>query len=578
MKKKLLAVWLIFILAAGSFCTAAADQTLKDLFRSNNIPETASIEVPANIALQKEGQAGFTEGPVSLTVKEVSAIPKFNFSATMYMDEVRKAFNRYMLIGSTLCGDDEALLNELANTKVTGHFTIRITYPREFVLPSNFTIEKAMVGFNSGAGAIFREDSRRVITSGNNRIMVIEMSIAGTEASGRPGYITAGELQAGLSDYLGDLSLTCNGVKINDFGTFTISGEVTGTTVFGDTENPIATINYTAKQTGNATKLSETIEVKKSTTSAGGGGGSAPTTNQVQLSFNIPGFQGQINPIVQGSGASININDIKAPVRPGSVFAGWYYDAACTKLATGTITITENTVLYGKFVNVTAPSVLNSEEHMAYVLGYPEGDIRPESNITREEIATIFYRLLKDDKRNEIFSESNNFSDVESDRWSNTAISTMAKGGYIEGYENGSFAPAVPITRAEFVTIASRFADAAGDGSNVEFSDISGHWAEVNIKYVAANSWINGYDDGTFRPDKYITRAEAITIINKMMVRYADAESIAPGAKQWNDNLPTAWYYYQILEATNSHAFTRREDGYNENWTKILENKEWTER
>ena len=150
----------------------------------------------------------------------------------------------------------------------------------------------------------------------------------------------------------------------------------------------------------------------------------------------------------------------------------------------------------------------------------------------------------------------------------------MANGGYITGYEDGTFRPGNFITRAEFATIAARFLD-KDYATELVFSDISGHWAEKYIESVATSHWVNGYEDGTFRPDRYITRAEAITIINRILVRYLNKDGIHPDARQWPDNLEDAWYYYEMIEATSSHYYYRMDDGIHEKWTDLKPNKVW---
>ena len=222
--------------------------------------------------------------------------------------------------------------------------------------------------------------------------------------------------------------------------------------------------------------------------------------------------------------------------------------------------------LYARYINLKAPEQLISEDHMAYIAGYPDGTIQPEANITREEVVSAFYRLLKPEFKATIETETNSFSDVAADRWSNKAISTMANGGFIVGDENGNFNPSNPITRAEFVAIANKFlgTDVIVPDMN-QFSDISGHWAEKAI-LAAANGayWISGYSDGTFKPNNYITRAEAMTIINKMLVRYGD--TTAENVKAWPDVSAADWYYSQVIEATNDNIYERMGNGWQEKW------------
>ena len=228
--------------------------------------------------------------------------------------------------------------------------------------------------------------------------------------------------------------------------------------------------------------------------------------------------------------------------------------------------------------NITTTSAgtvpeLNKTEHYAYIVGYPEGDVRPERNITREEVATIFFRLLTDASRQEYWKQTNDFGDVEDDRWSNNAVSTMTNAEVVFGYEDGTFRPWTPIKRAEFAAMAARFDSGEYEGEN-KFSDIDGHWASEEINRAAERGWISGYEDGTFRPEQYITRAEAMTLINKMLERVVNAENIHSDAIFWPDNLPEMWYYTNVEEATNSHDYDRLSDN-TEKWTGINTPRDW---
>ncbi len=216
---------------------------------------------------------------------------------------------------------------------------------------------------------------------------------------------------------------------------------------------------------------------------------------------------------------------------------------------------------------------LEKFDHFAYVIGYPEGDVRPLNNITREEVAMIFYRLLTDESRNALLSDVNPFTDMEGHTWSNRAISTLYNAGILSGYPDGTFKPSAPITRAEFATIAAKF-DKLELGSASNFTDIFGHWAEKYITSSEIKGWIKGYPDLTFKPDKDITRAEAMTLINNVLERAVPAENIHPDAKFWPDNPSKEWYYEAVMEATNSHDYIY-EDDKDELWTGMKPNKVW---
>ena len=222
---------------------------------------------------------------------------------------------------------------------------------------------------------------------------------------------------------------------------------------------------------------------------------------------------------------------------------------------------------------------LNTEDHYAYIVGYPDGNVKPEGNITRAEVATIFFRLLTDESRNEFWSQTNNYSDVSEDAWYNNAVSTLSNAGIIDGYEDGTFKPDGNITRAEFATIAVRFFEATYDGGDL-FSDIAGHWAQDYINEAANAGIVDGYPDGTFQPQQLITRAEAMTMVNRTIDRHPDADHLLDDMIVWPDNPETAWYYEQVQEATNSHEYTMNTDDEQnpyEIWTELLPNRDWSE-
>ncbi len=216
---------------------------------------------------------------------------------------------------------------------------------------------------------------------------------------------------------------------------------------------------------------------------------------------------------------------------------------------------------------------LEKVDHFAYVIGYPDGEVKPMGKITREEVAMIFYRLLTDDSRNELLSDVNPFTDLAGHDWSNRAISTLYNAGIISGYPDGTFRPSAPITRAEFATIAAKFDELELQNTS-KFTDIFGHWAEDYITSSENKGWIKGYPDLTFKPEQDITRAEAMTLINNVLERAVPAENIHPDAIFWPDMTSDDWYYEAVMEATNSHDYIYNEDG-EELWTGMKANKVW---
>ena len=224
-----------------------------------------------------------------------------------------------------------------------------------------------------------------------------------------------------------------------------------------------------------------------------------------------------------------------------------------------------------------AIEVLNKEEHFNYVIGYTDGTIRPGNNISRAEIATIFFRLLKDDVREKYMTTDCDFSDVASGAWCRRAIATLTNIGIIHGYTDGTFRPNAQITRAELATIIARFANL--DVNTKTFSDITGHWAQKSIELAAGNGWINGYTDGTFRPNNKITRAETFAMINRVLDRMTKSvDDLLPQSdmNMWLDNMDeSAWYYRDVQEATNYHKCDRVGDSIYEKWTAKIADIDW---
>ena len=225
------------------------------------------------------------------------------------------------------------------------------------------------------------------------------------------------------------------------------------------------------------------------------------------------------------------------------------------------------------------PTGLNGDDHFAYIVGYPNGNVEPNGNITRAEVATIFFRLLTEEVRTANSTQSNSLSDVTRGQWFNHAVSTLSSMGIVKGHNGGMFAPNAPITRAEFAAIAARFDDKNTDTSS-KFTDIASHWAKNKIGIAANKGWINGYPDGTFRPNQYITRAEAMTLVNRVLNRLPENSSdLLDSMIKWPDNSDaSAWYYLAVQEATNSHAYSdKSKDDKYEKWTTIRDARDWTE-
>ena len=264
----------------------------------------------------------------------------------------------------------------------------------------------------------------------------------------------------------------------------------------------------------------------------------------------------------------------------------WYFtDSNRVEHNAGEKAAFHNTIDTGKddYYPIIIPTIINKDtgmlnktDHFAYVIGYPDGTVHPNGQITRAEVATIFFRLLRDEVRDGAFTTSNTYSDVAYGKWYNNPISTMSALGIITGYPDGTFKPNKPITRAEFAAIAARF-DETQSGKSATFSDVIGHWAAKEIGIAYYNDWIKGYPDGTFKPDQNITRAEAMTLINRVLERKPESPAdLLTNMNKWTDNMDTSkWYYLDVQEATNSHGYTRKTFNY-ELWRQMLPDPDWS--
>ena len=222
------------------------------------------------------------------------------------------------------------------------------------------------------------------------------------------------------------------------------------------------------------------------------------------------------------------------------------------------------------------PEMLNGEDHYAYLLGYEDGTVRPNGSISRAEVATVLFRLLKDDVRMQNLTKDNAYSDVSDTAWYSTAVSTLSKMGVISGYPDGTFRPNAPITRAEFAAMIARF-DETAKSADTPFTDISGHWAENAIGKAYGNGWVEGSSKTVFCPESNLTRAETATLLNRVLHRLPEKESdLLANQIVWPDNPETFWGYLAIQEATNSHEYERKADGVHEMQTAKRENRDWS--
>ena len=271
----------------------------------------------------------------------------------------------------------------------------------------------------------------------------------------------------------------------------------------------------------------------------------------------------------------------KDPVNGGYIFDGWYTDKTFRHRYDFSTPLTEDITIYAKWFLVVLPGVtvkkntpkLNTADHFAYVQGYPDGTVKPAGNITRAETAAILFRLMDDASRKTYYSTKSGFRDVASGSWYNTYVATLNNAGVITDSSNGYFRPNEAITRAELAAMLAKFSETTGAANY--FNDVSAkYWAANAIAICAKLGWITGYPDGTFRPDKNVTRAELMAMINRATGRAPkSADAFLPGMKTWIDNTSDKWYYLDVQEATNSHSYTVKGS---ETWTALTSDPNWS--
>ena len=271
----------------------------------------------------------------------------------------------------------------------------------------------------------------------------------------------------------------------------------------------------------------------------------------------------------------------KDPVNGGYIFDGWYTDKTFRHRYDFSTPLTEDITIYAKWFLIVLPGVtvkkntpkLNTADHFAYVQGYPDGTVKPAGNITRAETAAILFRLMDDASRKTYYSTKSGFRDVASGSWYNTYVATLNNAGVITDSSNGYFRPNEAITRAELAAMLAKFSETTGAANY--FNDVSAsYWAANAIAICAKLGWITGYPDGTFRPDKNVTRAELMAMINRATGRAPkSADAFLPGMKTWSDNTADKWYYLDVQEATNSHSYTVKGS---ETWTALTSDPNWS--
>ena len=320
---------------------------------------------------------------------------------------------------------------------------------------------------------------------------------------------------------------------------------------------------------------------------------------QYTLHFNANGGEGTMGDLTYTHGQDQSLTKCGF-TRAGYAFLGWAM-AADGKVAyhdQQSLSITQDTTLYAVWKqqpnqggsggghhnsggtqekpDETPPTTLNDTDHYAYIVGYEDGTIRPNGHITRAEAATVFFRLLTDKARDANLTDRSPYPDVSAGDWYNKAIATLSRMGILSGYEDGSFRPNATVTRAEFAAMAARF-DTEAKPVDTPFTDLTGCWAADEIAKAYGKGWVNGYGDNTFRPNGPITRAEAVTLINRVLRRLPETDKdLLPDERTWPDNPETFWGYLALQEASNSHLYDRKSDGY-ETQTKLLPPRDWSQ-
>lgn len=563
MKRILVSLFLVLTMVVSSVCcVGAAEPGTVDWFKgkfesadpalNTNVEE---IEVPVKIEVKLSD--GGTYGP-SVTTTTGQLV---DLRATLDMSAVKA-----LVTSGKLALDKQNKYNDVMNYPVTGRFVIKTSWTG--ILEEDTINNPLATG--SLEGFKFYDNNGDEIA---NQIIFTETTprsfeIADGKNVGVTAYIDASTTVDGVVTALpSTITLEHKGLKVINFGD--IDGEFVEEAVLANYEN--ATYTKVVFDSGvDERYVDYKFEVtpakinKKSSNYSGGG---VPTTYPVKY------VDADGKTVVLGNYAiDKEVTLDKAPeAEEGKVFLGW-----ATEVDGDVVYKLGDTFKMPKAAVTLYPvwgdePSLNKAEHFAYIKGYPDGTVRPQANISREEVATIFYRLLSEETRAAYSTNTHSFTDVEGGRWSEEAIATLAKAGIINGRTKTAFAPEASITRAEFATIAARFDSDPYTAGEDMFSDITGHWAAEYINRAASHGWVTGDGNGTFRPDDYITRAEAATLINRVLERNPEAvEDLLDEMIKFPDNADTnAWYYLDMQEASNDHDYVRKEDGVHESWTAL---------
>ncbi len=475
-----------------------------------------SVTAPINVTLGTTPTYG--EDTAIDNAYQVASGGTFDAKATIDMSNVKTQWDNYIARGIEILGAGATADEVISAVTLSGEFTVTIT-----VDPAQITNSDPAHRWNENVTNLFTEASHSY--SGGVYTVNMEFNDAN---------------KAALKTYFEDMT--------------PLEMYIDGSTFTGTTQAHIASSfegTVTLSISGIGSYTSETITITPST-----------DNDYVEPSTPTP---------------------TPTPTRRPS--SGGFSRPTPTPTATATPTPTTTptpdelaTTVEPQLQGTASGAKLNYVDHYAYIIGYDNEDgtevVRPENPITRAEVATIFYRLLTEESREQFRTQENDFSDVNEGDWFNNNVSTVAAAGIVNGYEDGTFKPNNYITRAEFAAIAARFTSLLHEGESL-FNDTTGHWAEEAINNAAITGWISGYDDGSFEPDANITRAEAITLINRVLYRYVREDNLHTDMNKWADNTEDKWYYEAVQEATNSHDYDRKDIGYYETHTAISDPYDW---
>lgn len=608
--RKIISFAAALAVAAASFSTVASAESL----RAFGVPDNDSAEVKLDIKTKwlSDETPVYGDHPISNPKRfDVGTTESFDSEATLDMTKVAEKWHEFVTSTQAAAyeqrNDHAALVNAVT---LTGSYTLVID--ADSIISNNG--ENTALNWKANAAGYnvttyFEQDGAAVYNAADNTLTV-KMKVKEGVNAALDTYFTAlyNADAAQKANYAFVLDIDGSSADISTEGKYSVSGTFSGdvTIKLGD--------RLVSKVVFDETKDTEYIQVGADPTPtpyrrpSGGGGGSsvvttpAPTATPTAKPFVAEKAEPLSDTIAEGYDSEETIAeqgaitgfvvDVTNSDGTDGVYGEDYTISdkdghVLTPAEVNALLSNPDIILSDYNVNLTAGATAETKaiyksgaqidynNHFAYIIGYPEGDVRPQNNISRAEVATIFFRLLTDDSRAEYWATSNSFKDVKSADWYNNAISTVANAGLVNGYEDGSFRPDAPITRAEFATIASRFASATGV-IVTDFSDLSGHWSEAAVKKAASVGWVTGYEDGTFRPDKNILRAEAMAIVNRVTFRLVEKEGLHTDAIKWVDNPESAWYYAIVEEATNSHKYSRGAIGDNESWTEVTEHRDWS--